>query len=192
MPDFTISPIDDMEAVVFGSFKRARAVLGVESFGMQVIDLPPNAEQYPEHDHAESGQEEVFVVLRGGGEIEIDGERLALNPDTMIRVGPQPKRKIWPGERRHARARFRRLPRQALRGARGDEARRAGPGAGIGQRRRAAPATPRGRRVPRARPDYATHGRSQCSSSGTDRDSMGVARMSCTPTGPSNEEEHYA
>jgi hypothetical protein len=97
MPDFTMSPIDDMEAVVFGSFKRARAVLGVESFGMQVIDLPPNAELYPEHDHAESGQEEVFVVLRGGGEIEVDGERLALNPDTMIRVGPQPKRKIWPG-----------------------------------------------------------------------------------------------
>ena len=32
MPDFTISPIDDMEAVIFGSFKRARAVLGVESF----------------------------------------------------------------------------------------------------------------------------------------------------------------
>ncbi len=97
MPDFTISPIDDMEAVVFGSFKRARATLGVESFGMQVIDLPPNAVQYPEHDHADSGQEEVFVVLRGSGEIEVDGERLALDPETMIRVGPQPKRKIWPG-----------------------------------------------------------------------------------------------
>jgi hypothetical protein len=97
MPDYTISPIDDMEAVVFGSFKRARAVLGVESFGMQVIDLPPNAEQYPEHDHADSGQEEVFVVLRGSGEIEVDGERLALDPETMIRVGPTPKRKIWPG-----------------------------------------------------------------------------------------------
>jgi hypothetical protein len=97
MPDFAISPIDDMEAVVFGSFKRARAVLGVQSFGMQVIDLPPNAELYPEHDHADSGQEEVFVVLRGAGEIEIDGERHAMDPDTMIRVGPQPKRKIWPG-----------------------------------------------------------------------------------------------
>ncbi len=97
MPDFTISPIDDMEAVVFGSFKRARAVLGIESFGMQVIDLPPNAEQYPEHDHADSGQEEVFVVLRGSGEIEVDGERHALDPETMIRVGPQLRRKIWPG-----------------------------------------------------------------------------------------------
>jgi len=98
MPDFTISPIDDMEAVVFGSFKRARAALGVESFGMQVIDLPPNATQYPEHDHAESGQEEVFVILRGSGEIEVDGQRLALDPETMVRVGPEPKRKIWPGE----------------------------------------------------------------------------------------------
>lgn len=97
MSDFTITPIDTMEAVVFGSFKRARAELGVESFGMQVIDLPANAEQYPEHDHSESGQEEVFVVLRGSGEMEIDGERHAMDPDTMIRVGPEPKRKIWPG-----------------------------------------------------------------------------------------------
>jgi mannose-6-phosphate isomerase-like protein (cupin superfamily) len=98
MPDFTITPIEDMEAVVFGSFKRARASLGVESFGMQVIDLPPNATQYPNHDHAESGQEEVFVVLRGSGEIEIDGQRMAIDPETMVRVGPEPKRKVWPGE----------------------------------------------------------------------------------------------
>ncbi len=98
MSDITISPIDDMEAVVFGSFKRARAQLGVESFGMQVIDLPPNADQYPEHDHSDSGQEEVFVVLRGSGEMEVDGKRHAMHPDMMIRVGPQPRRKIWPGD----------------------------------------------------------------------------------------------
>lgn len=98
MPDFTLSAIDDMEAVVFGSFKRARASLGVQSFGMQVIDLPPNATQYPEHDEMGNGQEEVFVVLRGSGEISIDGERHELDCDTMVRVGPAPKRKVWPGE----------------------------------------------------------------------------------------------
>jgi glyoxylate utilization-related uncharacterized protein len=97
MPDYTLSRIDDMEAVIFGSFKRARATLGVESFGMQVIDMPPNATQYPEHDEAESGQEEVIVVLRGDGEIEIDGQRRAIDPETMVRVGPGAKRKIWPG-----------------------------------------------------------------------------------------------
>jgi hypothetical protein len=98
MPDFTLSRIDDMEAVVFGSFKRARATLGVESFGMQVIDMPPNATQYPEHDESGSGQEEVFVVLRGGGELEVDGERVAIDPETMVRVGPSAKRKVWPGD----------------------------------------------------------------------------------------------
>jgi hypothetical protein len=98
MPDFTIKPIDTMEGAVFGSFKRARAELGVASFGMQVIDLPPNAHQYPEHDHSESGQEEVFVVMKGSGEMEIDGERHPMDTDTIIRVGPAPKRKIWPGD----------------------------------------------------------------------------------------------
>jgi len=98
MPDCTLSRIDDMEAVVFGSFKRARAQLGVESFGMQVIDLPPNTELYPEHDHAADGQEEVFVVLRGSGDIEIDGERHRIDSETMARVGAKARRKVWPGD----------------------------------------------------------------------------------------------
>jgi mannose-6-phosphate isomerase-like protein (cupin superfamily) len=97
MGDYTAKRIDDMEAAFLGSFKRARAELGVEAFGMQVIDMPPNLEQYPEHDHSESGQEEVFVVLRGGGEIEVDGERVAIDQETLIRVGPKARRKLLPG-----------------------------------------------------------------------------------------------
>jgi hypothetical protein len=97
MADVTVKRIDDMEAIYGGAFKRARAELGVESFGIQVMDLPPNLEQYPEHDHAESGQEEVYLALRGGGEIEVDGERLPLDTETIVRVGPTARRKIWPG-----------------------------------------------------------------------------------------------
>jgi quercetin dioxygenase-like cupin family protein len=97
MSEYAVRQIDKMEAVVFGSFKRARAELGVQSFGMQVIDMPPNATQHPEHDHAADGQEEVYVILRGGGEIEIDGQRQAIDPDTIVRIGPQPKRKLWAG-----------------------------------------------------------------------------------------------
>src|SRR4051794_24336676 len=98
MGDYTAKRIDDMEAIYLGSFKRARAELGVKAFGMQVIDMPPKLEQYPEHDHAESGQEEVFIVLRGGGEIEVDGERVAIDPETLIRVGPGARRKLLPGD----------------------------------------------------------------------------------------------
>jgi uncharacterized cupin superfamily protein len=98
MAGHAVKKIDDMEAVYGGAFKRARAELGVESFGMQVIDMPPNFDGYPEHDHAEDGQEEVFVALRGGGEIEIEGERYPLDPDHIARVASGVKRKVWPGE----------------------------------------------------------------------------------------------
>jgi hypothetical protein len=95
--EYTVKKIDEMEAVFLGAFKRARAELGVESFGLQVIDLPPNYENYPEHDHAGDGQEEVFMAMRGSGEIEIAGERFPLDPDHMARVASGTMRKVWPG-----------------------------------------------------------------------------------------------
>lgn len=98
MAGYAVKKIDDMEGIYLGAFKRARAELGVESFGMQIIDMPPSYDGYPEHDHAEDGQEEVYVTLRGGGEIEIEGERHPLDEDHVARVGPGVKRKVWPGE----------------------------------------------------------------------------------------------
>jgi mannose-6-phosphate isomerase-like protein (cupin superfamily) len=97
MTDYAVKRIDEMDTAFLGSFKRARAELGVQSFGMQVIDLPPNFDQYPEHDHSESGQEEVFLALRGSGEIEIGDERAVLDADHIVRVGPEEKRKVVSG-----------------------------------------------------------------------------------------------
>ena len=100
MSTHAVKKIDDMEAVFGGGFKRARAELGVESFGMQIIDMPANYDNYPEHDHEQDGQEEVYVTLRGSGEIEIEieGERFPLDGDHVARVGPGVKRKVWPGD----------------------------------------------------------------------------------------------
>lgn len=98
MAGFAVKRIDEMEAIYMGAFKRARGELGVTAFGMQVIDMPPNNDRYPEHDHGEDGQEEVYIALRGGGEIEIEGERHPLDTETMARVGPGVKRKVWPGD----------------------------------------------------------------------------------------------
>jgi uncharacterized cupin superfamily protein len=97
MSDYAVKKIDEMEAVYLGAFKRVRAELGVESFGMAIIDLPANFENYPEHDHAKDGQEEVFIALRGDAEIEIDGERFPLDADHVARVASGTKRKLWPG-----------------------------------------------------------------------------------------------
>ena len=97
MSTHTVKKIDDMEAIYGGAFKRVRAELGIESFGIQIIDLPPNFEGYPEHDHAQDGQEEVYLTLRGGAEIEIEGERHPLDEDHVAKVGPGVSRKVWPG-----------------------------------------------------------------------------------------------
>jgi hypothetical protein len=97
MADYTAKRIEEMEAGFGGGFVKARAELGVTAFGMQVIQLPPEYSDYPEHDHAESGQEEVFLAIGGSGWIEIEGERVELDGKTFVRVGPEAKRKVYAG-----------------------------------------------------------------------------------------------
>jgi mannose-6-phosphate isomerase-like protein (cupin superfamily) len=99
MSDYTAKRFDEMATKMGGAFKLARHSLGVTSFGMQVLDMPPGAgEFYPDHDHLHDGQEEVYVVLGGGGAISIDGEEIALQPDMAVRVGPGTKRRLLPGD----------------------------------------------------------------------------------------------
>ncbi len=97
MSDYTAKQIKDMQAGFGGGFVKARAELGVTAFGMQVIQLPPDYADYPEHDHAESAQEEVFIALSGSGWFEIEGERVELDGDTLVRIGPAARRKVFAG-----------------------------------------------------------------------------------------------
>jgi mannose-6-phosphate isomerase-like protein (cupin superfamily) len=94
---YTVKAIEDMESHHHGAVRLAAAELGVESFGMQVLAFPAGFSDYPAHDHTEDGQEEVYVVLGGSGEFEIDGERVAIDAGRMLRVGAGSTRKLWPG-----------------------------------------------------------------------------------------------
>jgi mannose-6-phosphate isomerase-like protein (cupin superfamily) len=94
---YTAKAIDEMAAIHGGAVKLAGAELGVESFGMQVFDFPAGFDQYPEHDHAQEGQEEVYVVLQGSAEFEIDGVRVAIDPGRILRVAAGSRRKLLPG-----------------------------------------------------------------------------------------------
>lgn len=89
--------IDDMRAINGGTTRLAGAELRVESFGMQVFDFPAGFDGYPEHDHGDDGQEEVYTVLRGSAELEVGGKRVLLVPGVMIRVAPQTRRRLFPG-----------------------------------------------------------------------------------------------
>jgi mannose-6-phosphate isomerase-like protein (cupin superfamily) len=97
MADYTVKQFDQMEPIFGGVFRRARASLGVSSFGMQILEMPEGADFYPNHDHQESGQEEVYVVLGGSADFDIEGERVHVEPETAMRVAPGTKRKIHPG-----------------------------------------------------------------------------------------------
>jgi uncharacterized cupin superfamily protein len=98
MADVTVKGFDDFDTAFGGGMLKARSGLGVSSFGIQVLRLPPNADQYPEHDHSHDGQEEVYAVLEGRVTLNAGGESHELEPRTLARVGPDEKRKLTTGD----------------------------------------------------------------------------------------------
>jgi hypothetical protein len=79
MSGFTIVHMDDFERP-FPKWALARRSLGLQSFGMNVVELPPG-ETIPEHDETGSDQEEVFIVH-------------AAPAGTFARLDPEPKRTV--------------------------------------------------------------------------------------------------
>lgn len=97
MADYTTKHINDMEAGFGGGFVKVRAELGVSSFGIQVIRMPPGSDGYPEHDHADDGQEEVYTALKGSASIEVDGDEVKLEPGVFVRIPAGTTRKVRTG-----------------------------------------------------------------------------------------------
>ena len=98
MPDVTIKRVEDFEAIFGGGFRRARAGLGVTSFGLAVIDLPPSFSHFPEHDQTHDDQEEVYTVVSGRATLRVGGEEYELEPGVFARVGASEKRKLITGD----------------------------------------------------------------------------------------------
>jgi hypothetical protein len=98
MPDVTVKRVEDFEAIFGGGFRRARAGLGVSSFGLAVIDLPPNFTHYPEHDQTHDDQEEVYTPLWGRVTLRVGGVDHELEPGVFARVGAAEKRKLITGD----------------------------------------------------------------------------------------------
>jgi uncharacterized cupin superfamily protein len=97
MNGYTLRRIDDLASINHGAVKLAGDDLGVQSFGLQVLDFPGGFADYPAHDHAHDRQEEVYVVLAGSAEFEIAGERAQADAGTMVRVDADARRTLVPG-----------------------------------------------------------------------------------------------
>lgn len=103
MSDITVTKIGDLDSysgpnsIPGIKFLQAGRELGVAGLGMNILELEAGCSAYPEHDHAGDGQEEIYVVLDGGGTLVAGDQQWPLAPGTLIRVPHDTKRKLVPG-----------------------------------------------------------------------------------------------
>jgi quercetin dioxygenase-like cupin family protein len=85
---YSMIHIDDIEpAGPGGAVRFVRRQLGVEAFGVNWFQIPPNTEGR-EHDESESGQEEVNVIVAGSGWYRIEGENVPVSVGSFLRFDP--------------------------------------------------------------------------------------------------------
>ena len=85
---YSIVRVDEIEGSGPGGAVRfVRRELGVEAFGINWFELPPNAEGF-EHDESETQQEEVNVIIRGSGVYRIEGQEIPVGVGTFLRFDP--------------------------------------------------------------------------------------------------------
>jgi uncharacterized cupin superfamily protein len=87
----TIRSVEQMERA--GSWALARRSLGLESFGLNLVDIAPG-ESIPEHDETDRDQEEVFLTLAGAPTLVVDGRDHALPAGSFARLDAQPRRYV--------------------------------------------------------------------------------------------------
>ena len=76
-----------------GNWTLVRKSLGCESFGLNLVEIPPG-ESIPEHDETGRDQEEVFFVVSGAPTMVIDGEDHPVQAGTFVRLDPIHRRTV--------------------------------------------------------------------------------------------------
>jgi uncharacterized cupin superfamily protein len=82
---YRTAAIDELPTLWDGFAKLVGAGLDVGAFGVNVMDLPPDYATKA-HDEGDSGQQELYVALRGAGAVVIDGEPVPLDAEHLVKV----------------------------------------------------------------------------------------------------------
>jgi hypothetical protein len=94
---YSVVNIDQIESAGPGGAVRfVRRELGVEAFGINWYELPPETEGFA-HDEQESGQEEVVVVIAGSGRWRIGDTDVPVTHGSFIRIDPTETRQPHAG-----------------------------------------------------------------------------------------------
>lgn len=85
---YSLVHVEDIEpAGPGGAVRFVRRELGVEAFGINWFELPPDAEGR-EHDETSSEQEEVSLVVSGSGHWRVAGQEIPVRVGSFIRFDP--------------------------------------------------------------------------------------------------------
>ena len=96
MSGYSAKSVDELPTLWDGFAKLVRAGLEITAFGANIMDLPPDYSTKA-HDESDSGQQELYVALRGSGSVDIDGERHPLDADHLVCVNPGTSRVLSSG-----------------------------------------------------------------------------------------------
>jgi len=89
--------IDALPGLYDGLIKLARSALDISGFGVQVLDLPPSYTT-DSHDERATGQEELYVALRGSGGVVLgDGHSIPVAEGRLVVVPPACSRALASG-----------------------------------------------------------------------------------------------
>lgn len=82
---YTGRSFDELPALWDGFARLVRSGMGITAFGVQMMELPPEYTTEA-HDESATGQQELYVALRGAGAVVIGSERLPLDAEHLVRV----------------------------------------------------------------------------------------------------------
>ena len=83
-------------AAVEGRRKPVAREVGARAIRLNQFDSEPGQSGF-EHDERESGQEEIYIPLRGRGVLRVDGTEVALEPGRYVLVPPETTRQVVAG-----------------------------------------------------------------------------------------------
>ena len=84
---------ESMEGSGDSTWRLARKALGTSAFGFNLVEIDPGG-QIPEHDEAQSGQVELYVVLEGEAVMRLEGEDHPAPAGTFVSIEPPATRTI--------------------------------------------------------------------------------------------------
>lgn len=85
-----IGKMSDQQEKVF--IKDATKATGTE---ISFEELPPHKESSFLHTHKQN--EEMYIILKGSGDFQVDGESFPVNEGSLIRIAPNGKRALRSG-----------------------------------------------------------------------------------------------